>query len=358
MIEQDAGALARPAKWCIKRKIMSKKSTDRTMTRRDALRSAVVFSSSVWAAGRFGPARAAAPQTRFADEGLHLLAVGDYGTKGDPSQVAVAKQMGKFAGSLGAPLAAVLALGDNFYRKLTPQRFEDHFEKMYSDSDLNCPFYACVGNHDYGTAKYDFQEGKLQMQLDYARNNPQSRWKLPAKWYAVELPNPEAPLVKIIVLDGSYWPGALKPKEKVAQERFLKTELEKGTEAPWTWVVNHYPLFSESLAHGDDRTLIKRWGKLMQDYPVSLFIAGHDHTLQHLQVEGYQPSFIVSGAGGARLYDIRPSERGFSNNRTLGFNHFHVTRDRLDVQFINAEGEQIHAFNRTPDGTVEVTAKA
>lgn len=337
---------------------MTNKSTHAAITRRDALRSAVVFSTSAWAAGRFGALRAAEPETTFADNGLHFLAVGDFGTKGDPSQVAVAKQMGKFATSLGTPLTAVLALGDNFYRELTPQRFEDHFEKMYSDADLGCPFYACLGNHDYGTAKYDFQDGKLQMQLDYAKNNPQSRWKLPAKWYSVELPSPEAPLVKIIFLDGSYWPGALKPKEKIAQERFLKAELEKGTEAPWTWVVNHYPMFSESLAHGDDKVLIKRWGKLMQDYPVSLFLAGHDHTLQHLQVEGYSPSFIVSGAGGARLYDIKPSERGFSNNLCLGFNHIHVTPERLDVQYVNADGEQLHAFARTPDGKVEIAAKA
>jgi hypothetical protein len=266
--------------------------------------------------------------------------------------------MAKFAGSLGSPLAAVLALGDNFYREITPRRFEDHFEKMYSESELNCPFYACIGNHDYGTALYDRQDGKLQMQLDYAKNNPQSRWKMPAKWYAVELPSAEAPLVKAIVLDGSYWPGALKPKEKLAQERFLKAELEKGTRAPWTWVINHYPMFSEGSDRGDNKTLINRWGKLMRDYPVSLFIAGHDHTLQHLQVDGYAPSFIVSGAGGARLYDIRPSERGFAHNRCLGFNHIHVTPERLDVQFINAEGEQLHAFARTPDGKVTVTAKS
>jgi hypothetical protein len=228
---------------------------------------------------------------------------------------------------------------------------------MYSDSDLACPFYVCVGNHDYGTAKYDFQEGKLQMQLDYAANNPQSRWKLPAKWYSLELPSPEAPLVKAIFLDGGYWPGALTPQEKIDQERFLKAELKKETRAPWTWVVNHFPMFSQATNRGDNTILIKRWGQLMRDYPVSLFFAGHDHTLQHLQVEGFSPSFIVSGAGGARLYDVTPSKRGFSYNRRLGFSHIHVTPERLDVQFINADGEQLHAFSRTPAGKVEIAAK-
>lgn len=324
------------------------------ITRREAIRKAVVFSTGAWAAGRYGPVRGEAPQTDFAEKGLHFLAMGDFGTKGDPNQTAVAKQMAKFAGELDNPLEAVLALGDNFYRKITPERFDLHFEKMYAQEQLDCPFYACVGNHDYGTATYDFQEGKLQMQLDYAANNPTSRWKLPAKWYAVELPSPEAPLVKIIVLDGSYWPGALTPKEKIAQKRFFKAELEKETKAPWTWVVSHYPMFSETSVRGDDAVLIRQWGKLLQEHPVSLYLCGHDHTMQHLEVEGYKPSFIVSGAGGARLYDLHPPKRGFANNRDLGFNHIHVTPKHCEVQFINAEGEQIHAFRRNVAGEVQV----
>jgi tartrate-resistant acid phosphatase type 5 len=325
------------------------------MTRREAIRRAVVFSTGAWAAGRMDLLRAEAPRTEFAKEGIHLLALGDYGMKGNADQSAVARQMATFAKSLDKPLTGVLAMGDNFYRVITPTRFESDFEKMYSTDGLDCPFYACAGNHDYGTAKYDFQEGKLQMELDYAKNNPTSRWKFPAKWYTVELPNAENPLVKIITLDGSYWEGALTPKEKIEQRRFFKAELAKETKAPWLWVVNHYPLFSETSDRGDSKTLIREWGQLIKDHPVSLCLAGHDHTLQHLKVEGYSTDFIVSGAGGARLYDINSKVRGFANNRDLGFNHIHVTPDRLVVQFINADGECVHAFRRELDGKVEVT---
>jgi hypothetical protein len=325
------------------------------ITRREAIRRAVIFSTGAWASGRMGLLRADAPRTSFGGDGIHLLALGDYGMKGNSDQRAVANQMGMFARSLGTPLTAVLALGDNFYRKITPNRFETDFEKLYSAEDLACPFYACVGNHDYGTALYDFQEGKLQMQLDYAKNNPNSRWKFPGKWYAVELPDATNPLVKIITLDGSYWPGALSPQEKVAQRRFLETELKKATKAPWLWVANHYPLFSDTADRGDNKQLIREWGQVIKDNPVSLVLAGHDHTQQHLRVEGYSASFIVSGAGGARLYDLHPSERGFSNNRDLGFAHMHATPERLEVQFINAEGECLHAFTRGLDGKVQVT---
>jgi len=293
------------------------------------------------------------PATKFGD-GLNVLALGDYGTKGDARQTSVADAMAKFARSLDSPVDAVLALGDNFYKKLTPERFVNHFEKLYSSKDLNCPFYACAGNHDYGTAKYDHQEHKLQMQLDYTRDNPTSRWKFPAKWYAVDLPHDGKPLVKMIVLDGNYWEGALKPKEKIAQRRFLEAELEKPTEAPWLWVVNHFPMFSDSKNRGDNKPLVREWGKQLRKHPVSLVFAGHDHMMEHLRVEGYSASFIVSGAGGARMYTVSRSDRGFVDNEQLGFNHVHVTPDELQVQFLDATGKCMHHFKRDRAGNVKV----
>jgi tartrate-resistant acid phosphatase type 5 len=331
-------------------------SQNSLLTRREALRRSVIFTTGAWAASRFGSTAAATPATDFGEGGMHLLAFGDYGTKGNADQVAVARAMEEFAKSLGKPPEAVLAMGDNFYRKLTPDRFDKHFEKMYSPEHLNCPFYACVGNHDYGTATYDFQPGKLQMQLDYAKNNPESRWKFPAKWYSVELPE-KNPLVKIITLDGSYWEGALTPREKVEQRRFFAAELKKETKAPWLWLVNHYPLFSDST-HGDATALIREWGPLLQKHPVSLCLAGHDHTLQHLQVEGYDCTFIVSGAGGQRLYDVKLSDRGFAQGQHFGFSHIHVTPQELRLQFISAAGKQLHAFSKQIDGKTKVLSAA
>jgi hypothetical protein len=324
------------------------------ITRREALRRTIVFSTAALTAGSTNILRAAPPETKFSESGLHVLALGDYGTKGDKNQTAVANAMAKFAKTLDKPLEAVLALGDNFYNKITPDRFEKHFEQMYSKDGLDCPFYVCAGNHDYGTAKYDNQDGKLQMQLDYAKNNPESRWKFPSKWYTVELPSAEKPLVKMIVLDGNYWEGALKPKEKIAQRRFLEAELAKKTDAPWLWIVNHFPLYTDCKTREDNKSLIREWGKLIRKHPVSLCFAGHDHTMQHLRIEKYPASFIVAGAGGQKLYDIKTSDRGYVDNHHFGFTHVHVTPKQLNVQFINADGDCIHHFQRDPAGKVKI----
>jgi len=328
------------------------------MTRRDALRSGVLFSTGLLASGLWNRAGAAPATTRFAGSGIDLLAFGDYGTKGDERQKTVADRMAEFASKLDQPLTAVLALGDNFYRELTPQRFVDHFENMYSQEHLDCPFYAMLGNHDYGTATYDFQEGKLQMQLDYAKNNPQSRWKLPAKWYAIELPSADAPLVKILVLDGNYWPGALTPQEKIAQRRWLKAELAKESRAPWLWIATHFPMYSQCTdkGRGDCDELIREWGETIKSHNIALHLSGHNHVMEHMRIEGYPTSFIVSGAGGARNYELAPSPRGFGDNKNIGFNHIRVTPEQLVVQFIDGTGACLHAFTQDHAGKVEVKA--
>lgn len=349
-------ALRLPPNSIVEKTMSSPISQSAPITRREALRRTVVFSATALVAGRSKVLHAAPAETTFAEPGMHLLALGDYGTKGDANQTAVANAMAKFAKSLDQPLEAVLALGDNFYRRITPDRFEKHFEQMYSKDGLDCPFYACAGNHDYGTAKYDEQEGKLQIQLDYAKDNPNSRWKFPSKWYTIELPSAEKPLVKVIVLDGNYWEGGLTPKEKIAQRRFLKAELEKKTDAPFTWLVNHFPLYTDCNqgTRCDDKTLIREWGKLLKNSNVSLCFGGHDHTLQHLRVKDYPCSFIVSGAGGAKLYTVNPETRGYSDGKHLGFNHIHVTRDSFNFQFLNADGECIHRFKRDLSGNTKV----
>jgi hypothetical protein len=169
------------------------------------------------------------------------------------------------------------------------------------------------------------------------------------------LPSEDKPLVKVIVLDGNYWEGALTPKEKLAQRGFLKAELKKN-DAPWLWLVNHFPMYSDCPKYTENKPLIREWGPLIKKYPVSLYFSGHAHILQHLHVEGYNASFIVSGAGGAHLYDIKKSGRGFVTNKYLGFNHIHVTTEEMNVQFINAAGECLHHFQRDQAGRIKVLA--
>ncbi|MCW1885449.1 metallophosphoesterase [Luteolibacter flavescens] len=331
------------------------------MSRREALRTTLLFSSGILTGGLAGRL-AAAPDgadkgAALGPGGIDLLAVGDYGTNND-KQRQVARQMAAYAGALGRPLSCVLALGDNFYGKFMPEEFPARFSAMYPKKDFNCPFYATLGNHDYGPS-YDSKQGRLKAdyQLARTRQSPGSRWKMPAKWYAFELPGKTGkPLVKVIYLDGNNFEGALTPQEKLAQRRWLAAEMAKPTAAKWLWMVSHYPIFSETKSRGDaaGSKLLEQWGPYLKDGRVSLYLAGHDHNLQHLRVEGYSPDFVVSGGGGASRYEVVPGKgRGFCM-QTRGFNHIHVTEEKMTVQFINPDGKRIHAYEREVTGKMRV----
>ncbi len=329
-------------------------STDNLITRREAIRKTVVFSTAMLVAGWL-PRLHAQPPLASAN-GIHLLAVGDFGTK-EGGQVAVARQMAAYARKLGQPPAAVLALGDNFYDALTPDRFQKDFEEMYDADALACPFYFCLGNHDYEHVSYGLtpEPLKYDVQLEYARKNPASRWKQPAKWYAVELTDGASPLVKLIVLDSNSPEEGLTVQERLEQDRFLAAELARPSRAPWLWVVAHHPMYSDSKSRGDNTRLVESWSDLFKKHSVALYLTGHDHTLQHIEIEGHPTSFVVSGAGGRSLHELASRRRGFSE-MIHGFSHLHVTPQHMELRHIDDEGNVLHAFRRTPAGDVQTIA--
>jgi hypothetical protein len=99
------------------------------ISRREALRRTVIFSTGLMGLRGVSSLHAETPARSFSDGGLDLLALGDFGS-GNANQSAVANQMAAFARGLKKPLAGVLAVGDNFYGKLETERFSRHFEEM------------------------------------------------------------------------------------------------------------------------------------------------------------------------------------------------------------------------------------
>src|SRR5204863_401580 len=71
------------------------------------------------------------------------------------------------------------------------------FEDMYDAQKLAMPFYVTLGNHDYEFNKWNIER-------DYSKKNPESRWKYPAKWYRVDFPaKPARPLLSVLMLDSN-----------------------------------------------------------------------------------------------------------------------------------------------------------
>lgn len=292
-----------------------------------------------------------------AEGDLHWLAIGDFGSM-EPPQTAVANGMKAYVTELKLKPEGLLLLGDNFYKPmpggLKAPRWKSGFEDMYPASAFPGPCPAVLGNHDY----HDNAGGE-QVQLAYAKQGG-TRWTMPAKWYRLD----KGP-VTFLCLDtnlrsvsGGKNPKDGTPKaslteaEEKEQMTWLKAELAKPR-APWTVCVGHHPVYSNGQ-HGDTKSLVAELAPLLQAHGVHVYLCGHDHDLQHLELEGQKTSFVVSGGGGARVRPMKNDKRGPFSQSVYGFTHIQLGKERMILRHIDPNGKQLHAFEKHLDGSFKV----
>lgn len=327
-------------------------------SRRRLLRQSVAFS----ALATFGSLSRAASAIPAHEGAIELLMVGDWGYSDDhAAQSGVARGMQAYARDRGIRPEALLMLGDNWYGALEggarSARWKTQFEEMYPLEAFDCPAYGVLGNHDYQR----WPESKVDAELEYARTG-KSRWTMPARWYRFELPARD-PLMTVIALDSNmpYADGSsnhgrdftLTTQQQAEQLAWLETELKRPRKTPFLVVMGHHPVYSDGK-HGDHPVLIRDWDPLFREHGVHLYLAGHDHDLQHLEFEGHPTSFFLSGGGGADLYDLKvdPAKRGPYARKIYGFSHLSVTREQLTLRHLDSNGQILHAFGKRPAGRI------
>jgi tartrate-resistant acid phosphatase type 5 len=325
------------------------------LSRRRFLRQSFAF-SAIAATGSLSAVAAPAPTA-----GSHILMVGDWGDENPTAQTRVAKAMQSHVHDHAITAEALFMLGDNWYGPLPDgvkdKRWQTQFEDMYPKSVFNCPAYAIPGNHDYQV----MPTSKLAAELEYAKA-PGTRWIMPSLWYTFKFPA-KNPLVTVIALD-SNMPHPVKEggpdftlteAQRIEQLAWFTAELEKPLTTPFRIVLGHHPVFSNGI-HGDTATLVRDWEPLLRKHKVHLYLAGHDHDMQHLEFEGHPTSFALSGGGGSDLYNlvIEPAKRGPYAAKIYGFSDLEVTPDLLTIRHIDDSGKLIHAFSKRPDGTVKI----
>src|SRR3954451_9381726 len=279
---------------------------------------------------------------------VNVLAIADWGANND-RQRRVAEAIKQYVKRSGVAFSGVLCGGDNIYVKLTgtaDPMWQQVFETMYDPAVINFPFYVVAGNHDY-------QNGKSLIELNYAKENPSSRWKYPSPYYKLELPQGAAtPLVTVYMLDSNR--DALGKDGWNEETAWLQGELAKPRAAgTWRVAVAHHPLFSNG-EHGDIGVLQTTWGRLFKDYGLDLYLGGHDHDMQHLEVEGWPMSFLLVGGGGAGVRPMVVDRRGPFSKSMNGFAHLQFTPQHIVVRLLDQQGEPVHTFERDHDGQVQV----
>lgn len=262
--------------------------------------------------------------------------------------------MTKYVTAMNPKAQGMLLLGDNFYHPMPggfqAKRWKSDFSDIYPASVFSFPCWAILGNHDYHDTP-----GNEKIQLGYNNfRQKKTRWTMPGKQYRLDLPA-ENPMVTFIMIDtdwesinrrihGDRVPCWMSDEEKTSQMAWLESQLA-SKRAPFTVVVGHHPVYSDG-SHGDTPELVKELGPVLEKHGVHLYLCGHDHDLQHLELEGLKTSFVISGGGGAPICQNTQARPNSVIKPTHGFSHLFLADKRLHVRHIDSDGLTCHEFSK------------
>ncbi|KAA5538917.1 hypothetical protein FYK55_26130 [Roseiconus nitratireducens] len=257
------------------------------------------------------------PAFRLNDGRLSILVVGDTGEQSRNRQQ-VAAAMAAHAG-WSSPNAAFL-LGDNFYEQgvasVDDARFDQDFEQLFPADCFRCPFYVCLGNHDY--------QGNVQAQVDYTQHS--ERWKMPERYYRTRLSSADV-TVDVFVVDTVAI--HLNHASTGQQLRWLEENL-LGSEADWQFVLGHHPILTGGK-HEPSPQVARLLAPIFRQCGVDLYLSGHDHDLQ-LSDSGDGWWQVVSGAG-SKLRSTSWIEQTVFARAAPGFCWLLIEPARLHVSF-------------------------
>ena len=207
---------------------------------------------------------------------IRVLAFGDYGN-GTKNQRDVAAAMMRY--HTNSKFDFGVTLGDNFYSKGMLSTRDPHWKSWWDEmyDPLPIQIYASLGNHDWGYADSPAAE------VLYSYHS--STWRMPATYYTFT-----AGPVQFFALDTN--------EISRAQLSWLDEEIGKST-ARWKVVYGHHPIYSAGT-HSDNPTLIKQLLPVLRDR-VDVYLAGHDHDMQHLKSEGGVHLFVAHVAAARRF---------------------------------------------------------
>ncbi len=123
-----------------------------------------------------------------------------------------------------------------------------------------------------------------------------------------------------------------------AQRDWLAAELARPTHAKWTIVYGHHPIYF-SGRHGDSKRLKERLLPLLKMCKVDAYLAGHEHDMQHLEMEGIQ--HIIAGGGGKDPRRRVSVKGGGCAVGAIGFLELEASAERLSLRLLGIDGQEL-----------------
>lgn len=114
----------------------------------------------------------------------------------------------------------------------------------------------------------------------------------------------------------------------------------------------HHAPYSSADNHGDTLSVRQAFGPLLEDpaNKVSIVFSGHDHAYERIDAKGV--TYVVTGGGGAPLYDRGSPTQGGTSLRfesTHHFVHLSIMGAHIEAKAIRRDGSTIETFSVDSD---------
>jgi len=295
------------------------------------------------------------------DDTLRFIVMGDVGT-GEAAQREVAIVVRDLCAAEGCDL--VILLGDNIYNSgvdgVDDAQWQTKFEMPYADIDL--PFYAVLGNHDYGGTLVlidtpglgnEWNRGPIEVQ--YSEHS--AKWTMPATHYTFSV----GPVGFVMIDTNSLLWDNTDNGDQYEWYAGAVAELRATAGVRWIFAAGHHPYLSNGR-HGNagnyegldiggtiipnpipilNGANVQRFFENTLCGTVDFYMAGHDHTRQWLNEPDALcgTEMIVSGAGAKTTGFVdRGNTTLYQDDTTPGFLYVIVEGDTMIGRFVDQHG--------------------
>ena len=282
-------------------------------------------------------AQAALHTNKPAGKPFTFIVFGDSG-KGTKEQYLLAGQMP------AAKPDFILHTGDLIYSQGERFHYRSRFFQPYRALLREICFWPSVGNHDVFEPVDDSPYFAV---FDLPENGPPELTPEHDYWF-------DYGSTRIVIVDTEHDEATLRDSVTPWLENVLT-----DTDALWKFVVFHRPPYTAG-AHAPREEVQRTLVPVLEATNVDLVFTGHDHMYERLgpirngelAADADGVVYVVSGAGGARLYEMLPPEQrppyllAFQN--TLhSFTKVTVAGNELSLSQISLEGEILDDWTMT-----------
>jgi hypothetical protein len=128
-----------------------------------------------------------------------------------------------------------------------------------------------------------------------------------------------------------------------------KRSLRRAT-ATWKVVYGHHPIYSHGQ-HGDIAVNVQRLLPFCRGKRADVYIAGHDHDLQHLKAEDGVHFFVFRWRG-AGIRPITAGPRSIFAMSSYGFSVLEADSRQFTIKFLGPDLKELHQATLTKTGSV------